>query len=68
MNELQNKMVEGVVLGEVELVEGLQQYFIDIEGDYEYNVEFATLSEVDYKVHYMKLLQAKLTKSLITIN
>ena len=24
MNELQNKMVEGVVLGEVELVEGLQ--------------------------------------------
>ena len=31
MNELQNKMVEGVVLGEVELVEGLQQYFIDIE-------------------------------------
>ena len=50
MNELQNKMVEGVVLGEVELVESLGQYFIDIEGDYEYNVEFATLSEVDYKV------------------
>ncbi|WP_310732016.1 hypothetical protein [Staphylococcus haemolyticus] len=50
MNELNNKMIEDVVLGEVELVEGLQQYFIDIEGDYEYNVEFATLSEVDYKV------------------
>lgn len=50
MNELQNKMVKDVVLGEVELVEGLGQYFIDIEGDYEYNVEFATLSEVDYKV------------------
>lgn len=49
MNELNNKMVEDVVLGEVELVEGLQQYFIDIEGDYEYNVEFATLSEVEYK-------------------
>uniref|UniRef100_UPI00214DA385 hypothetical protein n=1 Tax=Staphylococcus haemolyticus TaxID=1283 RepID=UPI00214DA385 len=50
MNELNSKMIEDVVLGEVELVEGLQQYFIDIEGDYEYNVEFATLSEVDYKV------------------
>lgn len=50
MNELQNKMVEGVVLGEVELVEDLGQYFIDIEGDHEYDVEFATLSEVDYKV------------------
>lgn len=49
MNELKNKMVENVVLGEVELVEGLGQYFIDIEGDYEYNVEFATLSEVEYK-------------------
>ncbi|WP_228451370.1 hypothetical protein [Staphylococcus haemolyticus] len=49
MNELNNKMVEDVVLGEVELLEGLQQYFIDIEGDYEYNVEFATLSEVEYK-------------------
>ena len=69
MNELNNKMIEDVVLGEVELVEDLGQYFIDIEGDYEYNVEFATLSEVDYKVlHYMKLLQAKLTKFLITIN
>ncbi|QJI68501.1 hypothetical protein HI031_08165 [Staphylococcus haemolyticus] len=34
-----NREVEGVVLGEVEF-----------EGDYEYNVEFATLSEVDYKV------------------
>ncbi|HDM5317071.1 TPA: helix-turn-helix domain-containing protein, partial [Staphylococcus aureus] len=32
MNELNNKMIEDVVLGEVELVEGLQQYFIDIEG------------------------------------
>ena len=31
MNELNNKMIEDVVLGEVELVEGLQQYFIDIE-------------------------------------
>lgn len=50
MNELNNKMVEDVVLGEVELVESLGQYFIDIEGDYEYNVEFAILSEVDYKV------------------
>lgn len=49
MNELNNKMVEDVVLGEVELVESLGQYFIDIEGDYEYNVEFATLSEVEYK-------------------
>lgn len=50
MNELNNKMIEDVVLGEVELIEDLGQYFIDIEGDYEYNVEFATLSEVDYKV------------------
>jgi len=49
MNELQNKMVEDVVLGEVELIEGLGQYFINVEGDYEYNVEFATLSEVEYK-------------------
>ncbi|SUM60311.1 DNA-binding protein [Staphylococcus petrasii] len=49
MNELNNKMVEEVVLSEVELVEGLGQYFIDIEGDHEYDVEFATLSEVDYK-------------------
>ncbi|WP_314725993.1 hypothetical protein [Staphylococcus haemolyticus] len=50
MNELNSKMIEDVVLGEVELVESLGQYFIDIEGDYKYNVEFATLSEVDYKV------------------
>lgn len=31
MNELNNKMIEDVVLGEVELVEDLGQYFIDIE-------------------------------------
>lgn len=49
MNELQNKIIENVVLGEVELVEDIAQYFIDIEGDYEYDVEFANLSEVDYK-------------------
>ncbi|WP_369598104.1 hypothetical protein, partial [Staphylococcus haemolyticus] len=41
MNELNSKMIEDVVLGEVELVESLGQYFIDIEGDYKYNVEFA---------------------------
>lgn len=49
MDEFNNKMVDDVVLGDVELVESLGQYFIDIEGDYEYNVEFATLSEVEYK-------------------
>ena len=31
MNELNSKMIEDVVLGEVELVESLGQYFIDIE-------------------------------------
>lgn len=49
MNELQNKIIENVELSEVELVEDLGQYFIDIEGENEYDVEFATLSEVDYK-------------------
>lgn len=49
MNELQSRIIENVVLGEVELVEDIAQYFIDIEGDYEYDVEFANLSEVDYK-------------------
>lgn len=41
-------MVENIELGEVELVEDLGQFFIDIEGKYEYDVEFANISEVDY--------------------
>lgn len=49
MNELQNKIIENVVLGEVELIEGIAQFFIDIEGEREYDVEFSTLSEVEYK-------------------
>lgn len=49
MNELENKMIKNLEIGEIELVNPLKESFIDIQGDYEYDVEFANLIEVEYK-------------------
>lgn len=49
MEEIKNKVIENIESGEVIFVDGLGQYFTDIDGDYDYNVEHVALNEVEYK-------------------
>ena len=61
MKELEKKVIDNIVVGEVELIEGLHTYFIDIDRADDFDIEFANLNKVDY--NDKKLYEVEINKT-----